>query len=471
MESVSPVLTYSLVSIYAAELFAFSICILILRHSLDRRIIALWLIGNLLAGASVTFVEPFKLFPTQWGQSYGMLLILLSTNCRYLALSPRNLLHRRMRVPNAFAFVSNLAFLLFILSGNEDYRLLLFGICGFGMTIAICLGYLQNPLWRGLQSRLALIYAFLVASPSFLWRIWHAYPLGTGTALIGESTTQVFGLSLLIAVCFFVQLSFIVLMRDRTARDEHVTKRRLTRTFATSRLLEDKRAEMEKVFAERSNLLNILTHEIRQPLNNAQAALQGIMTQLSPPQVNRHHLMDATGRAQAVLDDVTLALSNAIVGATVIERGAGANLCLSPVLDVAHLAMSDCPPAIQTRIRLNAPQNSPFVELDPVLLRLALRNLLDNAGKYSPAGSPIHFDIILDEERCGILFRITSTLLDPRLLEGDIFARNMRATSAEAEGKGLGLFIVKQVTRIHRGAVRQRVEDGHSAIFELFIPD
>jgi len=30
MESVSPVLTYSLVSIYAAELFAFSICILIL---------------------------------------------------------------------------------------------------------------------------------------------------------------------------------------------------------------------------------------------------------------------------------------------------------------------------------------------------------------------------------------------------------------------------------------------------------
>lgn len=154
-----------------------------------------------------------------------------------------------------------------------------------------------------------------------------------------------------------------------------------------------------------------------------------------------------------------------------IERGDSPGVHPIAVADVAKLALTDCPQSAIERITFRPPDDTLFVHMDPILIRTALRNLLDNACKYSPAGSPILFEITVDELRCGVAFQITSELTDRGLLQGDIFNKYGRGSSAEAEGQGLGLFIVRQVARIHHGEVRYWVNDDSRATFELFIPD
>lgn len=291
----------------------------------------------------------------------------------------------------------------------------------------------------------------------------------SGRTIRGDEQVVASATQLLIS--FFFQISFLVLLRDRSNREEYLANRRTVRSFAAARAIEQRKAEMEKIAAERLVFLNILTHEVRQPLNNAQAALHTIQMELAPGQMQRERLGALATQTQEILERVALALANAILGTTMIERGDSPSLHPIAVADVARLALTDCPQSTIERITFRPPNDTLFVHMDPILIRTALRNLLDNARKYSPPGSPIYFEVTIDEQRCGVAFEITSELTDRGLLEGDIFNKYGRGTTAETEGQGLGLFIVRQVARIHHGEVRYWVNDRSQATFELFIPD
>lgn len=61
--------------------------------------------------------------------------------------------------------------------------------------------------------------------------------------------------------------------------------------------------------------------------------------------------------------------------------------------------------------------------MDPVLVRLALRNLLDDSLKYSPPQSSIQFCILQRENLLGTSFIVTSQLAGADLLDETIFLR------------------------------------------------
>jgi two-component system phosphate regulon sensor histidine kinase PhoR len=89
----------------------------------------------------------------------------------------------------------------------------------------------------------------------------------------------------------------------------------------------------------------------------------------------------------------------------------------------------------------------------PLLLEQALGNLLDNALKFSPAGSRVTLEIRSDVESVWIEVRDTG----PGISEADqqrVFERFYRAEATRATtGTGLGLAIVKHILLIHRGTV------------------
>jgi two-component system, OmpR family, sensor histidine kinase MprB len=93
------------------------------------------------------------------------------------------------------------------------------------------------------------------------------------------------------------------------------------------------------------------------------------------------------------------------------------------------------------------------VSADPERLKTAVRNLLDNAAKFSPPGSPVEVRL-----RGGEL-----TLRDhgPGIPPADlpyVFDRFYRAVEARGvPGSGLGLSIVRQVAEGHGGTVRAEV--------------
>lgn len=106
------------------------------------------------------------------------------------------------------------------------------------------------------------------------------------------------------------------------------------------------------------------------------------------------------------------------------------------------------------------------------LLEQAVGNLLDNAIKYSPAGSDIEIFASSEDEGVSIVVAdhgpgIESRHL-PRLFER--FYRVDKARSRELGGTGLGLAIVKHIVQAHGGRIEVSSKVGEGSIFTLRLP-
>jgi two-component system sensor histidine kinase MprB len=125
------------------------------------------------------------------------------------------------------------------------------------------------------------------------------------------------------------------------------------------------------------------------------------------------------------------------------------------------------------RARRHAPHITYAAELEPTLvsgvpgrLDRAVGNLLENAAKYSPAGSVV--DVRLRDGE------LTVRDHGPGIPEADrayVFDRFYRADTARGRpGSGLGLAIVRQVAETHGGTVAADAADGGGALMRLRLP-
>ncbi|MCK8499078.1 sensor histidine kinase [Myxococcus fulvus] len=106
-------------------------------------------------------------------------------------------------------------------------------------------------------------------------------------------------------------------------------------------------------------------------------------------------------------------------------------------------------------LALELPETLPTLEVDPVLVRRALHNLLDNARKYSEPGSAVTLraeedgdTVRLEVEDRGI--GVSATDL-PQLTTP--FFRTDRSRARETGGVGLGLTLVRRIVEAHGGTL------------------
>ena len=108
---------------------------------------------------------------------------------------------------------------------------------------------------------------------------------------------------------------------------------------------------------------------------------------------------------------------------------------------------------------------------DPILIRIALRNLFENALRYAPAGSQILIEICADETKMGVAFNVSNEETNPKWADGvDIFARRVRGANPQISGSGMGLYIAAEIAKLHNGALTTHGTDGRR-IFSLFLSD
>jgi two-component system sensor histidine kinase KdpD len=115
------------------------------------------------------------------------------------------------------------------------------------------------------------------------------------------------------------------------------------------------------------------------------------------------------------------------------------------------------------------PEDLPLVPLDGVLIEQVFYNLLENATKYTPAGSPIEITARRDGDWILVEVADRGPGLEPDA-EQRVFEKFFRGTGTRTTGTGLGLAICRGIVTAHGGTITARNRDGGGAIFTLRLP-
>lgn len=248
------------------------------------------------------------------------------------------------------------------------------------------------------------------------------------------------------------------------------TQAALHRESALRVQIEEHAAKLQTLLQERTEMLDVLAHEVRQPLNNASAALQSAQNSLRATGDVR--TSERVVQAQVVLGDVLSSIDNTLAVASLLARPDPIHREDMDIATLIEVVIADMPVAERGRIQLHRDTSTRTALMDMSLMRLALRNLLSNALKFSPPGSAVQLRIADSDTPPALLIEVIDHGAGiPSELMPRLFNRGARGgRGKDGHGLGLGLYIVERVMFMHGGDVKLVRTGAHGTSFQLMIP-
>lgn len=198
--------------------------------------------------------------------------------------------------------------------------------------------------------------------------------------------------------------------------------------------------EREKRFAADA------AHELRTPLAALRVQTQVAMNASSKVEMRiaLNKVLEGVDRSSHVVHQL-LTLSR-MVPQAIIKDFQEVNIVKQAKEVIADLA----PVALEknTDLELIAADTHSIILGYPTAISILIRNLVDNAIRYTPQGSLIKV-VIYSKETQVYLKVIDNGLGIPEELRGRVFERFFRALGNKTTGSGLGLGIVQQIVEIH----------------------
>ena len=254
---------------------------------------------------------------------------------------------------------------------------------------------------------------------------------------------------------------------------------RLLETFsaqaavALERAMLAERTQREQVEIEaerlRTSLLSSLSHDLRTPL----AAITGAASSLledraNVPEATRRGLLETilqeSQRMSRLIGNL-LDMIRVESGALQVQKE------WQPLEEPVGVALIRLDDRLRDHpVTVTLPPDLPLVPLDGVLIEQVFINLLENAVKYTPAGTPIEISAVVTD---GVV-RVDVADRGPGLPPGEevrIFEKFHRAPSAAAAGGvGLGLTICRGIVTAHGGRIWAENRAGGGAVFRFTLP-
>ncbi|MFL6628888.1 MAG: DUF4118 domain-containing protein [Vitreoscilla sp.] len=218
----------------------------------------------------------------------------------------------------------------------------------------------------------------------------------------------------------------------------------------------------------RNSLLAAISHDLRTPL----AALVGMAESLammklpatSPELETAHRIKDAALRMNSMVGNM-LDMARLQAGSVQLNRQ------WQPLEEVVGTSLKTMASVLEDRrVAVALADELPLVDIDAVLFERVLCNLLENAGKYTPAGSPID----IRARPSGDQVVITVDDAGPGLPRGkesaifDMFERGRKESATP--GVGLGLAICRAIVEAHGGRIRGETRPQGGARFTIELP-
>ena len=243
-------------------------------------------------------------------------------------------------------------------------------------------------------------------------------------------------------------------------------------SITSTRLAEDLRTAQSLTEANRlkAELLSTLAHEMRTPLTSIKGYSTALLMEEASFSVEtQREFLEIIDEECDILQD----LIHDLLESSVIDAGL---LKLEPqpvilprlakevVSDIAHRSR-------QHRFVVDFPEGFPIVEADPLRIMQVIRNLLDNAMKYSPQGGLIVIRGEAHADEVAVSVADQGVGIAPEHLNR-LFEKFFRVKSGLARnvvGSGLGLPIARTIVESHGGRIwaESKVGQGTTLFFTL----
>jgi two-component system, OmpR family, sensor histidine kinase KdpD len=218
----------------------------------------------------------------------------------------------------------------------------------------------------------------------------------------------------------------------------------------------------------RNSVLASISHDLRTPLSVLVGLADSLAITQPPPTPQQTEIAVAMREAAMRM---TSQINNLLDMARLRSGQIQLNLewqLLEEVIGSALKSMNGT--LAKHHVSVNLPENLPLLKFDAVLIERVIGNLLENAAKYTPAGSRIeiaardagkHIEIWVEDNGPGL----------PEGKEEDIFIKFERGQKESATpGVGLGLAICRSIIEAHDGTIRAESLPGSGARFVFTLP-
>ncbi|MBX2892491.1 MAG: GHKL domain-containing protein [Saprospiraceae bacterium] len=218
---------------------------------------------------------------------------------------------------------------------------------------------------------------------------------------------------------------------------------------------------------QRRNFLLSITHELKSPIASLRLVLETLHKRELPREqienLCKGGLKDAN-RLQQLVEDLLLAARLDDNWRPLLEPVDLPSIAR----DVAAGLLIRFPKA---NIQLSFPDNLPPVLADQSGLTAIVQNLLENAVKYSPEGTPVEISVTVEHGRMQLRVADSGQGI-PDAEKKAVFEKFYRLGNEETRqstGTGLGLYIVSQVVKAHGGAIQVTDNKPQGTVFVVEI--
>lgn len=217
----------------------------------------------------------------------------------------------------------------------------------------------------------------------------------------------------------------------------------------------------------RTALLDAMAHEFKTPLTSVMAATTALLANPDQPAESRTELVK-------IADEEAKHLNELIDDAVEMGRLDTANIPVqtepSNVDEIVREVVASMRNEIDDRpVNVICDERPPAIAIDRRLVKLAIKQLLDNALKYSPSDTPVN---VLVQNGRGVTVAVTDYGKGiPVQEQSRIFDRLYRSPSVRNQilGSGLGLSIAQNIVRAHHGELTVTSRPGETT-FRLSLP-
>lgn len=231
-----------------------------------------------------------------------------------------------------------------------------------------------------------------------------------------------------------------------------------------------KNKELKQLDELRSNLIDTVSHEFRTPLTSIKGYTSRLLRQ--DIEIDKETELKSLKVIKRQAERLSRMVEDLLVIPDIERANLNINIDKVDINEVAQLSLHSLKEVECSNIKIDIPQNFPYIYADKDRLEQILINLLENAKKYANENTEITLSAYAKEDIAYIKVENEAPYIEKEKLATlfDKFTRIDDSTTRTTRGTGLGLYIVKGLVEAMSGNIKIHSTNDNRFIANITLP-